>query len=365
MKGWVYIISNQAMPDVIKIGYSTKDPRVRAKELGTGAPYPYHVEYEVLVEHPSRVERAAHQILSGVRAGKEWFECDIPSAIKAIKTACAGAEIYLENRYERATLNDQDRTPTSDLFEREEEAGRKPLITPFELLNDPQTPVERPTLNTIMAMAEQGNADAQYALGCRYDSGDGVRKNLPDGFRWFEAAAKQGHVLASLAVGRAYLNGRGVKKNEQEATPFLRHAADHGDAEAQYRLGKIVYMDSQGEDDADGRYRLEKASFELLKAASDQGYAPAQCELGAVYAIKNGYHVAFDLYRAAALQELAIAQRYLADCYLWGYGCARNLELAEFWYRQAAMGRDKIARSRLDDWEYYCAEFYPDSDLPA
>lgn len=359
MKGWVYIISNQAIPGVIKIGYSTKDPRARAKELGTGAPHPYHVEYEVLIEHPSRVERAAHQILSGVRAGKEWFECDIPSAIKAIRTACVGAEIYLENRYERAAPDDQGQAQTGDLFESE---SRKPLITPFELLSDPQAPVEKPTFEALMALAEQGDADAQYALGCRYDSGDGTRKNLAEGFRWFEAAAKQGHVPASLAVGRAYLSGRGAKKSEQEAIPFLRHAADHGDAEAQYHLGKIVYLDSQGGDDADAQRCMEKASFDLLKAASDQGYAPAQCDLGAMYAIKNNHNASLRLYQAAALQGLAIAQRYLADCYLWGYGCARNLELAEFWYRQAAVGKDKIAKNRLENWDYHCAEFYPDAD---
>jgi hypothetical protein len=33
MKGWVYIISNKAMPDLVKVGFSTKDPQLRAQEF--------------------------------------------------------------------------------------------------------------------------------------------------------------------------------------------------------------------------------------------------------------------------------------------------------------------------------------------
>lgn len=46
MKGYVYIISNQAMPGIFKIGFTLKDPELRAKELdSTGVPYPFIVEY--------------------------------------------------------------------------------------------------------------------------------------------------------------------------------------------------------------------------------------------------------------------------------------------------------------------------------
>jgi hypothetical protein len=50
MKGWVYIITNKAMPNILKIGYSTKDPEIRANDLHTtGVPYRYVVEYDALV----------------------------------------------------------------------------------------------------------------------------------------------------------------------------------------------------------------------------------------------------------------------------------------------------------------------------
>lgn len=94
MKGWVYIISNPAMPGLIKVGHSTKDPELRARELnGTGIPHSYVVEYEMLIEHPARVEQQVHKALLCIREGKEWFRCSREEAIAAIQRAAAGRAI--------------------------------------------------------------------------------------------------------------------------------------------------------------------------------------------------------------------------------------------------------------------------------
>lgn len=94
MKGWVYVISNKAMPGLVKVGYSEKDPEQRAKELDhTGAPYPYIVEYEILVEEPYEIEQRVHQILSRYLEGKEWFRCSSEEAVDAIRRVAGGRAI--------------------------------------------------------------------------------------------------------------------------------------------------------------------------------------------------------------------------------------------------------------------------------
>jgi len=78
MKGWVYVITNRAMPGLVKVGFSTKYPDMRAKELDhTGSPHPYQVEYEMLIEEPFHIEQKTHKRLSSKREGKEWFKCSI------------------------------------------------------------------------------------------------------------------------------------------------------------------------------------------------------------------------------------------------------------------------------------------------
>lgn len=86
VRGWVYVITNRAMPGLYKVGFSTKDPLLRAEELGhTGSPHPYIVIYDALVENPRDIEQAAHRLLNEKREGKEWFRCSANEAIGAIK----------------------------------------------------------------------------------------------------------------------------------------------------------------------------------------------------------------------------------------------------------------------------------------
>lgn len=86
IRGWVYVITNKAMPGLVKVGYSTKDPTLRAAELdSTGMPHPYTVVYDVLVQEPRDVEQRVHRILADMSEGKEWFRCTASTAIQKIQ----------------------------------------------------------------------------------------------------------------------------------------------------------------------------------------------------------------------------------------------------------------------------------------
>lgn len=96
-RGWIYIITNKAMPGLLKIGFSTKDPLLRAKELAnTGTPHTYNVEYDLLLEEPRDVEQQIHRSLSHWHENKEWFRCSVYDAIKEIRNLTNGKGL-LEN----------------------------------------------------------------------------------------------------------------------------------------------------------------------------------------------------------------------------------------------------------------------------
>lgn len=96
MKGYVYVISNPGMPGLVKVGFSMKDPELRAQELNhTGTPHPYVVDYWVLVENPEQIEQRAHRAMKNLREGKEWFRCSREEAVVAIQTI-VGAGVLLE-----------------------------------------------------------------------------------------------------------------------------------------------------------------------------------------------------------------------------------------------------------------------------
>ncbi|MCB5410750.1 GIY-YIG nuclease family protein [Pseudogemmobacter faecipullorum] len=87
---WVYIMSNASMPGLLKIGMTTTSPQQRNRELGaaTGVPTPFRLEYSLRVSNALRVERALHQELAVYRVNRrrEFFEMDVKTAIRALKT---------------------------------------------------------------------------------------------------------------------------------------------------------------------------------------------------------------------------------------------------------------------------------------
>ncbi len=103
IRGWVYVLTNKAMPGLLKVGFSTKDPVLRANELeGTGLPHPYEVAYDVLVEEPRDVEQAVHRELGDSHEAKEFFRIDVRTAINAIRSTIESQskQILLETSIE-------------------------------------------------------------------------------------------------------------------------------------------------------------------------------------------------------------------------------------------------------------------------
>ena len=105
-------------------------------------------------------------------------------------------------------------------------------------------------LAQLRALAEQGNAVAQYNLGFRYANGDGVPQDNAEAERWYRLAAYQGHADAQYSLGLMYQLGYGVPEEDAEAERWYRLAADQGHADAQSNLG-LMYARGDGvpEDD--------------------------------------------------------------------------------------------------------------------
>lgn len=55
--------------------------------------------------------------------------------------------------------------------------------------------------------------------------------------KWFRKAADQGFAAAQYCLGNKYFSGQGVPQNYAEAARWLRNAADLGGAEAQFMAG--------------------------------------------------------------------------------------------------------------------------------
>lgn len=126
-KGWVYVTSNTELAGLVKVGFSTKVPSVRAKELtSTGLPEPHIVEYEVLVENPYDVEQEVHRRLAGVHYKREFFRCHASVAVATIRAVVDGLELY--ESASPKTIEEADRERQREINERDPWFQRRKLM---------------------------------------------------------------------------------------------------------------------------------------------------------------------------------------------------------------------------------------------
>ena len=80
--------------------------------------------------------------------------------------------------------------------------------------------------------AEQGHADAQYALGAMTENGRGVKANLKRALYYYNLAAEQGHVNAQVNLGVVYVKGETDIQDFVKAHMWFNLAAAQGNKTA-------------------------------------------------------------------------------------------------------------------------------------
>jgi len=177
--------------------------------------------------------------------------------------------------------------------------------------------------------AQNGDNEAQYSLGRRYETGDEVTRKITEAVNWYRKAAEKGHARAQFNLGKCYETGNGITKNVTEAIKWYRKAAEQGYAEAQYQLGGCY-------ETGIGVTKKYSEAATWYRKAAEQGHTKAQCELGNYERSTKNYSEALKWYRKAADKGNAEAQFKLGECYEKGYGVKYDVFEAEKWYRKAA-----------------------------
>jgi hypothetical protein len=191
MKGWVYVITNKAMSNLVKVGFTLKDPDQRANELNhTGTPHPYVVEYEILVDNPHDIEQATHKYLRVKREGKEWFRCYPEEAIAWIKTA-VGNGFYAEN-YKKADREFVEKIRRNKLHQLAENARGKEIAEQQELKKE----VSLVSHKAKVAASQAGEA-VEKAKQASKLANDCARVAVEESKKWF-GGRREGYKVSNL-----------------------------------------------------------------------------------------------------------------------------------------------------------------------
>ncbi len=153
----------------------------------------------------------------------------------------------------------------------------------------------------ILTRGSLGSAESQYQTGILYLAGNTfLRGSQAKAVQAFRPAAQQGHAQAQFALAHAYHYGRGIVRDEVEALHWAKASAQSGQPQALVLAGDI--LQATNPDGAESYYRQ---AAPLLRMRADQGDGEASFALGYLY--RNGRGVTQD--PVEALTWMLIAQR--------------------------------------------------------
>jgi uncharacterized protein len=164
---------------------------------------------------------------------------------------------------------------------------------------------------------------------------DGLQKLTSSDLAGLTSRAQSGAPEAQYQLALAYGAGRILPRNKAEAQRWMLRAAEQGYVPAETDVG-ATYLDKQVTDRVPDSADAER----WLRMAATQGDAEAQLWLGLGY--KRGYFGGIDYQeslkwlRKSAAQGLPDAQFALAQMYEDGHGVLVSDEDAAYWYRRAA-----------------------------
>lgn len=151
---------------------------------------------------------------------------------------------------------------------------------------------EAGTFNAMVALANKGDAEAQYHVGMMYNNGIGTQQDPRQAFEWFQRSTASNDPLGAYKLG-CYYDGQGEG---------------------------IVSLDAN-----------EALKFKLIAAKA--GYALAQHDVALLYAKQDNFEEAMKWWKLAADQGYPSALYNLSGLYLQGKGAPRDLSLAYAYYK--------------------------------
>jgi hypothetical protein len=171
--GWIYVLINEAMPELVKVGCTSKNPVIRAKQLSgeTGVPTSFLVIYAAWVSNYEQSEKNIHDALKsdGLHHNKEFFRCDPYDAIYCIRE---NADILYEDYEDYELEDDEVDQLLHDFEEIRVLKGREPYIKYNGKIFAIPREIDPKSLNKMMCemiIVEAPPPNQNYVSGERYE----------------------------------------------------------------------------------------------------------------------------------------------------------------------------------------------------
>ena len=181
------------------------------------------------------------------------------------------------------------------------------------------------TFKAMVALANKGDAEAQYHVGMMHNNGIGTQQDPKQAFEWFQKSTASSDPLGAYKLG-CYYDGQGAGIVTLDPNEALKHklvAAKAGYALAQHDVAN--HYDKQGN---------PEEALKWWKMAGDQGYPGALFSLSMAYSAGKG--TPRDVSLSYAYFKLSkVAPKKNVNEYRWHVVQARARESGKTGFRMA------------------------------
>jgi len=209
-KGYVYALINPSMPNLVKVGKTTRDPRTRLSELSsaTGVATPFQLVHFAYFEDCDFAEEQVHSLLDGSgyrdNSRREFFSAPLFEVIRIINFAQGKI--------------DSDHQPGLDDETANEDAA---------ILNSIEIDPELESLNLPETASEPWQE--MFETAERYHYGDeNTLVDEDEALGWYRQAANLGCDIALQRIAELYAHDEPTKANAKQALKFYKAAIQKG-----------------------------------------------------------------------------------------------------------------------------------------
>ncbi len=259
--GYVYVLINPSMNNLVKIGKTERNPEDRAKELSatTGVPTPFMVAYDHYFESCSDAEKFVHTYLENegyrVSSNREFFEIPISDAIDAIvkaKEHFGEFEVSTTDIHDDEIFSSEEEDFLDDL-NFEEINIKEPWQEMFDIaedyyygLNDELVDYDEAMIYYTKAI-KLGCISAYRRIGIMYLQGEGVRTDLKKAFKYFKEGAKKDDILCYAEMADLFMDQENIDNTLKSWNKFFTSPLieDVDDSEFRYKVYKYIYFIKQ------------------------------------------------------------------------------------------------------------------------
>eukprot|EP00729_Bicosta_minor_P016422 gene16422-30483_t len=195
--------------------------------------------------------------------------------------------------------------------------------------------------DTFLALAEQGNPQAQHAAGFLYAMGIGVNSDQAKALVHLTFSALGGDTFAQMALGYRYHVGSGVAASCETALSFYRKAAARVESEVVLTGGEVIERIRLSDEVKRSKAMSQEDIVSYYQHSAERGDAEAQLVVGQLHfqgahGLAQDFGEAYRYFHRAAHAGDATAMVSLGDMYSSGLGVDQDNETALSYYEKAA-----------------------------